>query len=70
MLPLLVNLCLVILIGDSDNVIGLLMGDGLLPLAVLAVGSRRLGLSMRTTPAGPRAAAPGTIVNKMPLEGC
>jgi hypothetical protein len=42
LMPFLVNLCLVVLIGDSDNIVAFIMGAGLFPLLVLAVASRRL----------------------------
>ena len=42
LMPFLVNLCLVVLIGDSDNVVALVMGAGLVPLLVLAAASRRI----------------------------
>ncbi len=42
LMPFLVNLCLVVLIGDSDNVVAFIMGAGLVPMLVIAVASRRL----------------------------
>jgi hypothetical protein len=41
MLPLLLSLCLVILIGDSDNIAALLQEDALFPFFVLALVSTR-----------------------------
>jgi hypothetical protein len=42
LMPFLVNLCLVVLIGDSDNVVAFVMGAGLIPTLVLAMASQRL----------------------------
>jgi hypothetical protein len=70
MLPLLVNLCLVMLIGDSDNIVALLEGVALFPLIVLAAGSRRIARNVRPAAWGGGAAGSGTTFNGMPLEGC
>ncbi len=41
MLPLLVNLCFVVLVGDSDNVLFQVVKSGSLPLLVILLGSSR-----------------------------
>lgn len=41
MLPLLLSLCLVALIGDSDNIVVLLLEDAVFPFFVLALVSTR-----------------------------
>lgn len=42
MLPFLVNLCFVILVGDSDNILFFLIKDGAVPFVVLAASSTKL----------------------------
>jgi hypothetical protein len=42
LMPYLVNLCVVVLSGDSDNVIPSIMGAGLVPLLLVALGSKKV----------------------------
>jgi hypothetical protein len=48
LLPFLVNLCFVILVSDSDNVLFFLIKNGAVPFAVLALSSAKLVLKNQT----------------------
>ena len=46
LLPFLINLCFVVLIFDSDNLLFLLIKNGSVPFAVLALSSAKLVINM------------------------
>jgi hypothetical protein len=73
LMPFLVNLCLVILIGDSDNVVAFVVGSGVVPLLVLALASRRVWVGEARGIAMAGASAAGGVFLRppaLPMEGC
>ena len=58
MLPVLVNMCFVVLMGDSDNLVVFMFQNAMIPMALLYVGSRAVPVDYRAAPAT-GAAIPG-----------
>jgi len=68
LLPFLINLCVMLLILDSDNIITMLEEDFILPLIILAAASTRLAPSI-PSPAKLKALAGPSMLEIHP-EGC
>ena len=64
----LINLCLVILIGDSDNVVVFLEGKTLFPFLVLFAASKQFSHNVQPAAAGDGTTSVGTVFGLTPLE--